>query len=420
LSGLPGEETIYVGARGRDDAGLVGELATAQVLTIPVPPSPVTIESTNQTDQSLSVQFSASGDDALSGDADGYIITFNQGVVDLATNTSADWEWQLQANAIDDTSMIATLDTNLMPDGRYAIQIIAVDDAGHRSFPSNAVMIQIGAEEDLTAPACLVGLEGVLASESGALAPISKIELSPDGETYTSLGSSDTLTLTDQDPGTVYSYAQETEALWMRLTLANKTRLDKAVLDHIPGFEAYLATVQSATCDESNGPAELQALEPTLTESGVELIPRTQGLKCTTLTLQLALPRLADYNVLGLADLQVMRAPYPSGTVTLSWVGTGDDDLEGVASTQAVYATCEGQNRTHLDALVLGPPSGPFAPERVVIPGDYLNNSVPCDTITELAVATCDEAANCVESALQVNWEASTIMEIDTLTCTAP
>ena len=311
LSGLPGEETIYIGVRGRDDAGLVGELATAEVVTVPVPPAPVVIESITQTEQLISLQFSASGDDALSGDADHYLMTFNQGVVDLVTNTSADWEWQLQANVLDDASLTANLATNIMPNGRYLVQIVAVDEAGHRSFPSNAVLVQVGAEEDLVAPACVSGLEGILASETGTLASIATIELSPDGETYTALGSIDTLALTDQDPSTVYSYAQEAEALWMRINLANETRLDKAVLDHIPGFEAYLATIQSATCDQSTGPAELQALEPTLTESGVELTPTTPGMQCATLTLQLELPRLAEYNVLGLADLQVMRAPYP-------------------------------------------------------------------------------------------------------------
>ena len=106
--------------------------------------------------------------------------------------------------------------------------------------------------------------------------------------------------------------------------------------------------------------------------------------------------------------------------MTLSWFGTGDDELEGVANTQAVYATCEGQNRTHLDALVLGPPSGPFAPERVVIPGNYLAASAQCETLTQLTVKTCDEADNCTESAVEIDWEEGSTQSIDTASCTAP
>ena len=217
-----------------------------------------------------------------------------------------------------------------------------------------------------------------------------------------------------------FSYAQETEHLSLQIALTSETRLDKVRLHRIPGFESYLASVSAARCDESNGPAELQALEATVTDTGIDLIPRTLGLNCSVITLELELPRLAVYHVLGLADIQVVRAPYPSGTVTLSWLGSGDDGLEGTATTQSVYASCEGQNSTQLNALVLGAPTGAYAPERVVIPGDYLTTTVPCDSFTELTVSTCDEVQNCSESALRISWDDGTITGIETADCPAP
>ena len=420
LSGLPGESRIYIGARGRDEAGLIGGLATTEVLTVPIAPAPVTVQGIVQTEGALTLQFTESGDDGLTGEAETYLVTFSDTVIDLSTNTNPDWEWELDTNSVGDSTLEAVFNTDIMPDGLYAVQVVALDDDGHRSYPSGATMVQLGVEEDDEAPACITGLQGILTAESGTLAPLTTIQMATDGSTYSELNSTDTLALTDGDAGTVYSYAQETDSLFLKLTLASETRIAKVSLDQISGFEAYLADVIRAQCDDSVGPAELQALEPTSTESGIELIPTTQGLKCSTITIELELPRLAEHHVLGLADLSVTRAPYPSGTVTLSWLGTGDDGTNGVASSQSISASCNGLASVDLDALVITAPSGYLAPERVVIPGDYLMSALPCETNTQLSVSTCDDANNCSQSAINVDWNEASITGIETNTCPAP
>ena len=127
------------------------------------------------------------------------------------------------------------------------------------------------------------------------------------------------------------------------------------------------------------------------------------------------MPQLADHFVLGLSDISVTRSPYPSGTLTLSWFGTGDDGLNGIAASHSITAACENAVPVTLDALVIGAPAGSPAPERVVIPGDYLQGRCLPETITEFQVTTCDEAGNCTESALRVNWESGSTEPIATL-----
>ena len=50
LSELPGEERVFIGIRGRDEAGLLGPLEQSSIVTTDVAPAPVTlIEATNTT-----------------------------------------------------------------------------------------------------------------------------------------------------------------------------------------------------------------------------------------------------------------------------------------------------------------------------------------------------------------------------------
>ncbi len=420
IDGLPGEETIYVGLRGRDEAGLLGPLAQTSILTTPVAPAPVTLLEAINVGGSLSLSFTESGDDGYTGTVDHYLISFNDITLDVVTNTEPEWEFPLTVNQDETGALVADFNGNTMPDGQYQIQIQALDEAGNRSFPSNAVTVQIGEESDTEAPDCISGLSAVLDAETGAEAPISSIAVGTEVGALGALTTSDTLALTDRDSGTVYSLAQESEGLIAEIILSNQTRVQDITLHHIPGFESYLATVNSAACDGDNAIPELLELEPTLGDEGILLSPRVSGLTCSIISLELELPQLADHFVLGLAGISVTRSPYPSGTLTLSWFGTGDDGLDGYADSHYVSASCNGEMPVLLDALVLGTPAGPLAPERVVIPGDYLETRMPCESATEFQVTTCDDALNCTESALRIDWENGNIQPIETATCTAP
>ena len=419
LSDLPGEERVFIGIRGRDEAGLLGPLEQSSIVTTDIAPAPVTLMEATNTAGSLALSFSASGDDGLHGVAD-YVITFNDHALDVIANTAPQWEFALSVNTADDGTLSAAFNGNTMPDGRYEIQIQAIDEAGNRSFPSNSIRVQIGEESDTEAPACITGLIANLDSQTGAEAPISSIAVGPDTESLNLLTTRDTLALTDRDSGTVYSLAQESEGLLIEVALANQTRIQDVTLHHIPGFESYLAEVQAASCDGESTLPELLELEASSVDEGIRLIPRNAGLTCSVIRIELSLPQLADHFVLGLADISVTRSPYPSGTLTLSWFGTGDDGLDGIAASHSISAACEDAVPVTLDALVIGTPAGALAPERVVIPGDYLQSRVPCETITEFEVTTCDEANNCTESALSVAWESGTTDPLATLSCAIP
>ena len=84
---------------------------------------------------SLVLAFSASGDDGLHGDVNHYVITFNDQALDVVANTAPQWEFPLTIATADDGTLSATFDGNTMPDGLYDIQVLAIDEAGNRSFP---------------------------------------------------------------------------------------------------------------------------------------------------------------------------------------------------------------------------------------------------------------------------------------------
>ena len=128
-----------MGVRGRDEAGLVGPLATSDVQTDAIAPAPVELQAVTNDGGSLRLEFTASGDDALTDEAHEYVVTFGDSVLDLVTNTVPAWEFVLESSQLESNILTAEFDGNAMPDGRYAIQVIAVDESGNRSFPSNAV-----------------------------------------------------------------------------------------------------------------------------------------------------------------------------------------------------------------------------------------------------------------------------------------
>ena len=170
LSDLPGEERV-LSIRGRM-SGLLGPLEQSSIVTTDIAPAPVTLMEATNTAGSLALSFSASGDDGLHGVAD-YVITFNDHALDVIANTAPQWEFPLSVNTADDETLAAAFNGNTMPDGRYEIQIQAIDEAGNRSFPSNSIRVQIGEESDTEAPACITGLIANLDAQTGAEAPIS-------------------------------------------------------------------------------------------------------------------------------------------------------------------------------------------------------------------------------------------------------
>ena len=105
LSDLPGEERVFIGIRGRDEAGLLGPLEQSSIVTTDVAPAPVTLIEATNTAGSLVLAFSASGDDGLHGDVDHYVITFNDQALDVVANTAPQWEFPLTIATADDGTL---------------------------------------------------------------------------------------------------------------------------------------------------------------------------------------------------------------------------------------------------------------------------------------------------------------------------
>ncbi|HEY2901009.1 MAG TPA: discoidin domain-containing protein [Polyangia bacterium] len=166
VSGLPNESTIHLMIRASDDVGNLSPLSNdASAATMDVAPSAITnLRQIGRGSGSLTLAWTATGDDGTSGTAVEYDLRYSQTAITDGTFTSAT-RFSIVAPQGAGSAETATV-TGLPPNKTYFFAIKARDDRGNWSPLSNIVS---SATDDTLAPSTITDLVATTGTQSGSI-----------------------------------------------------------------------------------------------------------------------------------------------------------------------------------------------------------------------------------------------------------
>lgn len=333
VGGLPGEATLHFAVRAIDEANNEGALApSVAVATRPVPPSRITNLSATPGSRSVTLSWTAPGDDGTTGRATRY---------ELRWATAA-----LTAGNFDSGTLVSGVPAPLTAGGSesfvvtglaeattYYFGIVAIDDVGATSPLSN---VPSAVTPDQTAPSAPGNLVVVAPPSSAAPLPLSNplasSELGPtwrpsaviDGNLATSWSSASRATPTSET---------------LTVDLGSPTKIDRIRLAPDAVYPALFPRAFSLEVSSDGSTftsvaqeSEFSVSEPGWLEWGFEA---RMARWVRLVTSQSGASYGAHYVIV--AELEVVAAAPTTGRAQLAWIAPGDDGNSGAASTYEIY-----------------------------------------------------------------------------------
>ncbi|HEY8922745.1 MAG TPA: S8 family serine peptidase [Polyangia bacterium] len=390
LPSLPAESTLYYALRAVDGSGNWSPLSNVATLTTPgIAPAPVTdLSVTAAATTSLTVGFTATGDDGMAGRATAYELRYAKTPISPVT-----WDAAAvapapapQAAGARESVTVAGLE----PGTTYYLAIKVVDDAGNRSPLSN---VASGTTRDGTAPSAVTDL---MAAQVDATArpPVtlsitdSTGSYSPDTAAANLLDANDsTLWIsagrTQMQPETVTFGLGSTARALGRLRM----RAGAGYTDLFP--VDFKVELQAAT----GGPWKTVVSETGFATAGgweewaLGAVPAVAA--------RLTVTKTVAWNgklYAALGDLELYEDPMDYGKLRLSWTAPGDDGAVGTATAYDLRRAPTAISEASFGGAT--PVAGAPAPH----PAGYLEHfdvtGLAAETTTCFALKAADEAGN--------------------------
>ena len=334
LADPPGETRVYFALRTTDMAGGVSPLSNpADVVTTCIPPGPVTdlrVEAAMATGNSLTVRFTATGDDGQVGTAARYDLRWSK-----APLTPDTWA---NATSVSDppppqpagNSEAITI-SGLEGDTAYYIALKVRDEVECESLLSNVVT---GKTKDVIPPAAIGNLTAALVSLTPAKSPVSVTASS--GEYGPGYGAANAI---DGDPATYWSTPARTapQAEYLTLDLGEPTTLQKVRL--LPSSLYHYLFHDSFKIEVSTDNAswtELASESAYSAVAGVWYEKTFTGQSARYVRVAIAATMLFQPGIyfIAIAEFEAYRAG--GQVVQLTWTSPGDNGSTGTATGYSV------------------------------------------------------------------------------------
>jgi len=393
LADLPQEATVYFAMRSTNDGGGISELSNSPSLTTPgVPPAAVADLAVSGTDaSSLTVEFSAVGDDGQVGQAAAYDLRYS-----TAPITDANWA---AATVFDATpapkaaggSETITI-TGLAHSTTYYVAVKVQDEAGNESELSN---VATGATTDVTAPATVDDLAAALVEEDG------QVKL----DAVSAVGSTSLYGVyvgayaIDGDPATLWSSAPagapRAEALIV--DLGSMSNVGKVRILPRPNWLSLFPSTFfiDVSIDGANW-TEAAAENAYSAQAGVWWEGTFDAAAARWVRLRVPESRLNTKDgayYVQLAELEVYAGPQQA--VQLTWTAPGDDGALGTAASYDVRRSLQpivDADSWNAATPAAGAPAPSAAGEAESM--TTMLHELPADSRVYFAVRTTDDAAN--------------------------
>ncbi|MBK6685765.1 MAG: discoidin domain-containing protein [Deltaproteobacteria bacterium] len=371
VGGLPGETNLHFAVRAIDEAGNEGSLAPSVMIgTRPIPPSRVTNLSAAPGGRSVTLTWTAPGDDGTVGRATRYELRYG---TNLLTSINFDQATEVTvvpvpANAGTTESLVVN---GLAEATTYYFGLVTIDDVGAVGQLSN---IPSATTPDQTAPAAPEALVVVAPPASSTPLVASLISASSDlGANWRAAAASDGNLATSWSSASRPNFATET----LTADLGSTWRVDRIRLhpDHVypelfpRNFNLELSS-DGSTWSLVARESDFLVTEAGWLEWGFEAKNARYARVVTT---QSATSYGAHYAII--AELEILPAAPPDGRAQLAWIAPGDDQSSGTATSYEVY-----RKSSSFDAATLA-----SATRINGAPGPAAAGSLQTMTVTSLA-----------------------------------
>jgi|GEM_PF-3740522 len=394
LADLPQEATIYFAMRSTNDGGGISELSNSPSLTTPgVPPAAVSDLAVSETDaSSLTVEFTAVGDDGQVGQAAAYDLRYS-----TAPITDANWA---AATVFDATPAPKAAGgnesitiTGLADTATYYVALKVRDEAGNESDLSN---VASGATTDGIAPAAVDDLSATLVEVDGASAKLDAVSAVGSTSLYGVYVGAYAI---DGDPATLWSSAPSPTPRTENL-LVNLGSIRSVVRVRILPRAAWLTLFPSTffidlSTDGANW-TEVAAENGYAAQNGVWWEVAFDEAYARWVRLRVPESRLnakdGAYYV-QLTELEVYAGPQQA--VQLTWTAPGDDGDQGTAASYDVryglQPIVDADSWNAATPVAGAPTPAPAGGAETMI---IMLHGLPADARVYFAIRTTDDAAN--------------------------
>ncbi|MBN2526225.1 MAG: discoidin domain-containing protein [Deltaproteobacteria bacterium] len=388
IAGTKGETRYYWAVRAGDEAGNIGEISEV-VTAMSSDAKPAIVKDLRAlavTKNSVDLAWSASGDDGRTGVAAASEMRFAPWPLTVESFPLAELVGGMPAPAVAGTSQSVTVN-GLSDDTVYYFAMVVTDEKGASSYLSNVAVVRTESGPDNKAPAAVTDLDARVVSANGyvleGVSAVSTSEQAPafvglnvaDGDLNTSWSTTAKANADAQsvtvDLGAVYPLSEL--RLWPDIDLAHLFPVGVAVRVSVDGLT--WSTVLAENDVVLNAGDSLEAVFPVTAARFVEVVAT-----------ELAMENNGLYYAV-VAEVEVVHAESDPGTVVVTWTASGDDGVDGIASSYALqYSACPFDSASAQLATTYAPgESGD--PELARITG--LSSGTYC-----VAVTVIDDAGN--------------------------
>ena len=389
LAALPAETKLYFAIKAFDSDGNAGPLSNVATLTTPgVAPAPVAdLAVSGATKTSLSLSFTATGDDGVVGRATAYELRYAKAPIAAATWASAAIAPTLAPQNLGtrETVTVAGLD----PTSVYYFAIKVIDDVGNTSPMSN---LASGSTLDGTAPARVTDL--VAATVDPTQRPALALTVTDSSGSYSAETAA--INLLDANAATVWISPGTATVQPMSVTfdLGGARKLGRLRLRAGVGYaDLFPPDFKLETQATAGGAWKTVVAETGITTAGdwEEWLLGAVPAVAARLTVTKTVPWNGKlYTALG--DVELYEDPTDYSTLRLSWTAPGDDGTTGTAKQYDVRRAPQAIDSAGY--AMATPIAGSPSPH----PAGYLERfdvtGLPAETSTCFALTAIDKGGN--------------------------
>ena len=328
LPNVPMEATVYYGLKAVDNNGNWSGLSNLATLTTPgMNPSPVTnLSVAGATTQSITLAFTATGDDGNVGTATSYDVRYSTTPMSLASWATAT-PATVAAPHVAGTAETVTV-TGLQPTTLYYFGVVVVDDVGNRSLLSN---VAAGSTRDGTPPSAIADLIAT-AIDPTQKSAITMTIADTNGSYSTDTAAKNLLDANDATTWMGLDLSQSGQD-YVQFDLGGQKRIGRLRMRAPPTYQAMFPVDFRVEIQAQTGSAWTVLLRETaFTTAGgweewslgsVSAVAARLVVTNTGLSLGRHTPAVADF--------ELYEDPSDFGKVRLAWTATGDDGTSGTA-----------------------------------------------------------------------------------------
>ncbi|MBN2343208.1 MAG: discoidin domain-containing protein [Deltaproteobacteria bacterium] len=342
MSGFKGETRYYWALRAVDEADNIGEISeVATAMSEDAQPAIVTdLHSSGVTKTSITLAWTATGDDGRSGTAASYELRYAPWSLTLENFPFATEVTGMPVPQAAGTAQSVKV-TGLDAGTRYHFALVVIDEKGASSYLSNIAQVRTNAAPDSTPPSAITDLNAHVVSEDGdKLLGVAEEWTSEQAPEYVADN------LADGDVNTSWVTAAQDSADEQSVTLdlgavypvgEMRFRPDDSFVHLFPvGLEVRVS---------------VDGLQWTTVYTGDDLVAKA-GESIDTIFpvtamryVEVAATELAiddnDYYYAVMSEVEILHAQSDPGTVVITWTATGDDAAVGTADSYYLrYSTC--------------------------------------------------------------------------------